>query len=68
MNIPETQHKKVTYRNGETGRLITSVRKETLFKILTLRDKEHSLIHHLANGKCIMTGENSVWDIVEVEE
>lgn len=68
MNIQETDHKKIKYRNGESGKLITSVRHETLFCILSIRDKHGSLIHHLKDGKCIMTGETSPWDIVEVEE
>lgn len=68
MNIPRTTHKRVKYRNGESGILLTTERKETYFCILTLRDKHNSLMHHLIGGQNRLTKEESDYDIVEVEE
>lgn len=68
MNIPKTTHNKVTYRNGKTGLLLTSVREETGFSVLTMREKDFSVVHHLADGSATLGKTLSPWDIVEVEE
>lgn len=68
MNIPKTIHNKVTYRNGQSGLLLTSVREETGFSVLTMREKDFSVIHHLEDGKATLGKALSPWDIVEVEE
>ena len=68
MNIPRTTHKRVKYRNGESGILLTTEVKETSLCVLTLRDKSNSLMHHLIGGQNWLTKEESGYDIVEVEE
>lgn len=67
MNIPATKHARIKYRNGESGQLLTTERKETAFKILTLRDKKDSIIHHNSEGEYLSGGVEHDFDIVEVE-
>lgn len=68
MQIPKTTHKKVKYRNGEFGSLLTTERTETVFSVLTLREKPCSVMHHLAGGENRITKEESPYDIIEVEQ
>lgn len=57
-------HHIVTYRNGETGKLLTTERKNTVFTVMTLRDKDDSVIHHRENGKYLMTEDDHDLDVV----
>lgn len=65
-NIIETDHAIVVYRNGERGILLTSVRKETNYPVLTIRDKHQSIIYHTIDGKYLGMEEEMPLDIVDL--
>lgn len=67
MNIPATKHARIKYRNGELGHLLTTERKETAFKILTLRDKHDSIIYHNSEGEYLSGGVAHDLDIAEIK-
>jgi hypothetical protein len=62
------QNKKIKYRNGQNGFLLTSSRPETNFSVLTMCEKRGSLFHHDKEGKYLGMSEEMPWDIVEVEK
>ncbi len=56
----------IVYRNGQKGRLLCEKRKNTIFSVLTMRDIDDSIIHHMANGRCNFENEpDSEWDIIK---
>ena len=67
MLIPSTSHKKVKYRNGEEGYLLTTQRKSTHIPVMTLRFKGDSLLYHDLGGKYMGLTEERDYDIVEIE-
>ncbi len=64
MQIPPTTHLEIKYRNGETGILLTTQREST-FSVMTIRDKDDSILHHSKNGKYLGLVENHEYDIIE---
>lgn len=66
MQISKTTHARIKYRNGELGHLLTTQRKETAFSVLTLRDKNDSVIHHNKEGKYLSGGMEHDLDIVKI--
>ena len=67
MVIPSTSHKKIKYRNGEEGYLLTTQRDSDRFPVMTLRFKGDSLIYHNTDGKYLGLMTSHELDIVEIE-
>ena len=67
MKIPTTTHKKIKYRNGEDGYLITTQRESMHIPVMTLRFKGDSLIYHNLEGKYMGLTNDHAYDIVEIE-
>lgn len=67
MKIPKTTHKKLKYRNGETGLLLTSIRKNTQLCVMSIREQYGCIIHHRADGRYLNMDEEHGLDIVWVE-
>ena len=59
---------RIKYRNGKTGRILTDTRRFTIFSLLTMRDEDDTIVHHLENGCVNIGGHESEWDIVNLEE
>lgn len=64
----KTTNKKIKYRNGETGLLLTTQRTSTSFCVLSMKDKTGCIIHHDINGKYLGYKDEWPLDIVWVEE
>jgi hypothetical protein len=64
----KTIHKKIKYRNGETGFLLTTELPNTAFCVLTIRDLSGCIIHHNKDGKYLGRSGGTPLDIVWVEE
>ena len=67
MTIKPTSHKKVKYRNGEEGYLLTTQRESTHIPVMTMRFKGDSLLYHDLDGKYMGLTEEHNYDIVEIE-
>lgn len=67
MNL-QTSHKKIKYRNGEEGILITSQRKSSTIPVMSLRLKEDSILYHGIDGKYLSLTKEHPYDIVEIEK
>jgi hypothetical protein len=68
MNIRKTTHKRIEYRNGEFGLLLTTEKIGTSFRVLTMKDKTGCIIHHSINGKYLGTKDEFPLDIIWIEE
>lgn len=66
MNL-QTKHKKIKYRNGEEGFLITSQRESSTIPVMSLRFNGDSLLYHNIDGKYMNLTIEHPYDIVEIE-
>jgi hypothetical protein len=67
MQISPTIHKELKYRNGERGILLTTER-ESKFSVMTIRDKDDSILHHTEDGKYLGLDEEHQYDIIKICE
>lgn len=60
-------NKKIKYRNGKTGHLLTTERPNTCFPMVTMDDEHGNFFHHDKDGKYLASKQEESWDVVWVE-
>ena len=57
-------HSSIKYRNGKAGRLLCLDRKDTKFCVMSMRDEDHAVLHHIEDGHNNLNKDYaSDWDI-----
>lgn len=65
MIIPKINHKRIKYRNGENGLLLTNQRDSMVIPVMTLTDKD-SILYHNLEGKYLNLKEEHPFDVLEI--